>query len=143
VSRFFGLTKESAGSRDLGVWRVLGPLNGTIFVVVGTWITIAQIQCGFHLPDLRPLIGPVEVTYWAPSVPFIAFAMAIAVSRSYRSGIGWCIADTTLVAAFAFAAAEAAAYHIGIQANRWFALAIVPLVATGLLYWLRTRLHKA
>lgn len=142
VSRFFGLTRERAGPWNLAGWRILGPLNGTIFVVVGIWITVAQILCGFHLPDLRPLIGPVEVTYWAPSIPFIGFAMAIAVWRSYRSGIGWCIADTILVAAFAFAASEAAAYHVGIQANRWFTLAIVPLVATALLYWLRTRLRK-
>jgi hypothetical protein len=142
ISRFFGWTQETSGPANMMVWRLLGPLNGSIFVLVGFWVTLSGILCRAPLPDLRPLLGPLEWRPWAPGWFFIAFCIFIGVQRAYS--MRPVLRELTVLTALLIgvAAAEAAAFHTGIQAVRWFVLAIIPTVFLGALSLLSSRIKS-
>jgi hypothetical protein len=50
ISVYLGFTAEHMGFRNLRLVRLMGPLGGGTFLVVGIWMTIDQIRCslGFH-----------------------------------------------------------------------------------------------
>jgi len=143
LSRFFGFTRERAGSVNLNVFRFLGPLNGGVFFVVGVWVTVHQILCGFHFPNVGGLVGSVEFKPWAPSIFFVLVATAIGFWNSFRMGPVWCTIFVLLASAFGFAGSQSAAFHTGVQGERWFAIAILIAVSNTLLFVIHGRLSRA
>ncbi len=133
ISRLMGWTREKAGPTNLNVWRILGPLNGTIFLIVGCHMTASWLRCrSIQLPDYRPLLGPLEFRFWPPTILFMAFAGVIGFMNSWKKGI--LIASVSILGAvlLAFAGGEAAGFHVGIQADRWGALAGI----FAIVFWL-------
>ena len=107
-------------------------IAGALGAVIGLWMTIVQIRCGFPLPKVTSLVGPLVFTYWAPQIPFVVFAAFAAWQQSKTLKSGRRIAEIALWGLFAFAGSEAAAYHTGAQGTRWFVLAMVTLVGGSL-----------
>jgi len=143
LTRFFGWTRERAGPVNLNVFRFLGPLNGSVFFVVGAWVTVHQIQCGFQFPNAGGLVGGVEFKPWAPSILFILFAAAIGFWNSYRMGLVRCSMFVLLAAAFGFAGSQSAAFHTGIQGKRWFAITMLIAVSNALLFFVHGKISNA
>lgn len=132
-----GFTREGLGSANMLVFRLIGPLIGTVFAVVGLWVTISQFHCGEHFPDLRSLWGPLE---WRRiSFLFVVFAGLIGLwnGRQMRPILRELCVFLALL--FGVAASEAAAYHVGIQANRWFVIAMIAAVSSGVLWFVNSK----
>jgi len=140
VSRFFGFTREMAGPANLLVWRLLGPLIGSVFTFVGLWITVSQIRCGFQLPEVRSILG--TLSWRDPSWIFVLFAGAIGVWNGYRMQPILRELYIVLTVAFGLAASEAAAFHTGIQADRWFAMGMLALAFSGIVWYSNNRFAR-
>ena len=139
VSRFLGLTRERSGPAALWVTRFLGPFNGTVFVIVGIYLTSYELQCGLRSVPIPPLIGPLAFRFWPPMIPFIAFAAVIGVLNSWRASLPQRVHAVLTTVLTAFCWAEAAAFHIGIEAQRWFAASVGVLVLSGIVAHLMRR----
>jgi hypothetical protein len=111
ISRLLGWTRERARPGNTWAWRFIGPINGTVFLVVGVWVTISQIHCGTPLPSLsicRPLFGPLQ---WRtldgfPSI-FILFAGVIGFMQGYRMHPAFRVLAILLALAFGISGSEA------------------------------------
>ena len=139
ISRFFGWTREKAGPANVGVFRILGPVNGSIFFIVGLWLTIANLACVSKLPALRLPLGPLHFTFWAPMVPFVAVAAMIGFMNAWRMKPVYRELEVLLTVAFGIAGTEAAAYHVGVQAQRWGLAAAVFAVLAAAIRWFGRR----
>ena len=143
ILRDLGFTREGLGPINMLMFRLLVPPIGTLFALVGLWVTISQFHCREHFPNLRPLWGPLEWQHI--SFFFVIFAGLIGVwnGRQMRP----VLRETYVLLALLFgvAGSEAAAYHVGVQADRWFAVAMVAVGLSGVLWFvsskLRTRLE--
>jgi uncharacterized membrane protein YoaK (UPF0700 family) len=74
-----------------------------------------------------------ELTFWWPIVPFVAFAFAWAWVQSRRFTLAWRVALSLSFASIAFAIGEAAAFHVGAPAYDWFIAAIFVGMLAGVL----------
>lgn len=137
-----GFTREFLGPVNMFMWKLLGPLIGAVFASVGVWVSISQIHCGEHFPDLRPLWGPLT---WQRipfgSIVFIIFAGLIGAwnARAMRPVLRTLCILLSLF--FGVAAIEAAAFHVGTQANRWGASAFLALALVGVLSFVNSKLR--
>jgi len=137
ISRFLGWTREKAGPTNINVFRILGPLNGSIFLGVGLWMIVANIGCFPRIPYLP--LGVLRFTFWPPMIPFAAFAAVIGVMNSWRIKPVYREIEVLLSIVFGIAASEAAYYHVGAQSQRWFAVALVAAGLAALIRWLGSR----
>ncbi len=130
VSRFFGLTREQAGPMNLWTTRIVGPFAGVGFFMFGVALTSSAVRCAADYHQIPSLVGPVEFRYWPPMIAFMAVAVLIGAFRAWRRSPSELALTVLGMACWSFAAAEAAAFHTGIQAERWGAVAVV-LFALG------------
>ncbi len=119
------LDQASAGH---WVWKVLGPINGTVFVLVGVYMIWRTLHCqhiNLGIPDVH---GPLAFTWWPGIYPAIAIATFIGFSnaRSVKSRPAQVI-GVLGTALFGLASGEAAGFHVGIHAAQWGVIAIVSL----------------
>jgi hypothetical protein len=143
-SLFMGFTREHAGLNNLALGRFLGPLIGTIFTLAGLWMTVSWIHCGSHLPYVRALFGPLawhalDGTY----VVLVIFGVGIGVWNGHRMPPVLREVYVSLLLFSSVAAAQAAAFHVGPQAPRWFALAALSGALSAGVFSLNGRLAKA
>ena len=91
ISRFLGLTRERAGPRNVTVARFLGPFNGSIFVLVGCWMTYTGLTCGPTYPSLvsaiRPLIGPLAFRFHPAMLVWVGLAVLISSMSAWRQNV--------------------------------------------------------
>ena len=121
VLRRYDATDE-AGRRNLQVWRLIGPLAGGAICIAGSWVTVTQLGCGLQLPVVpRNPVYDTCCSDWNPE--FVCM------------GLRWCVPVALLSAGFGFAASQAAAFHTGTQAIRWFVAALVCGAASSLMQW--------
>lgn len=139
VAQFFGYTRESMGPTALWSTRLIGSIGGLLFFSIGVIVLIGEFtQCAHpnfavHFPNF--LTG-IRFRYWPPMLPFIGVAIAIAIinSLSIRT-VGFRLLSIVLFAAWAVAAAEAAAFHIGADANKWGVVCIVLFAGAAFVSW--------
>jgi hypothetical protein len=132
-----GFTREQLGPINLFMFKLLGPPIGALFAIVGLWVTVSQIHCGAHFPDLRPLWGPLA---WRPVwFFFVVFVGLIGVwnGRQMQPILRELYVLLTLL--FGVAASEAAEFHVGIQANRWGVVGIMAVASAGFIWFLNIR----
>lgn len=117
-----GAAPDSRGQR---VWKILGPINGTVFIVVGAYTVWGTLLCrhvNLGIPDVH---GPFAFTWWSGIYPAIAISTAIGIynARTYHS---WATRGILILAAFGFglAGGEAAGFHVGIHAAQWGVIAV-------------------
>lgn len=118
-------------------------LGGALSTIFGIWTTVAQIRCGFPLPNLLSLVGPLEFMYWPPQIVFVIFAAFVGYQNTKSLQIKERNAVIAVYALCAFAASEAAAFHTGIQAIRWGLLTLLMVSAAALGQSIYMRLRKA
>jgi hypothetical protein len=133
-----GFTRELLGPVNMFMFKILGPVVGATFVTVGLWVVISQVHCGEYLPDLKVLWGPLswhrlDVLSWffVIGAGLIGAWNARLMRPSFRA---LCILLSLL---FGVAASEAAAIHVGMQANRWGAVAFLAIALVGVLNLVR------
>ena len=133
-----GFTREFFGPINMFMFRLLGPLIGAVFLVVGLWVTISQIYCGGRFPDPRPLWGPLKWQHI--SFIFVIFAGLLGAwnARRIQQPVlrALCV---LLIVLFGVAASEAAAFHAGIQADRWGAAAFLAAGSAGVVWFVSAR----
>lgn len=149
ISRFLGLTRERAGPRNVTVARFLGPFNGSIFVLVGCWMTYTGLTCGPTYPSLvsaiRPLIGPLALRFHPTMLVWVGLAVLISSMSAWRKSVTARIVWLILGTIWAVAAYEAAWFHVGTMANRWGVIAFgLPIVvsAVAAVWWLIRKAQK-
>ena len=138
VSRFFGWTREHAGPRNLWTERLIGPFFGAAFFMVGVALISSGVRCAIDYRQFPPLIGPLEFRFWPPMFAFMALAMVFSVLRAWQRPSLEFAFTLLAVAGWSFAAGEAAAFHTGIQAERWFTLSLMVFAVGGLAAWFTT-----
>ncbi len=134
LSRFLGFTREQAGPVNLRVFKLLGPLNGGVFFLVGVWLTITNVGCGVHLPNLFLLFGTLSYSLSLGDLASMGISGGIGFWNSYRFGARWCVPIVLCALVFGFAGSQAAAFHTGIESSRWFAISMVALFLAGVLF---------
>jgi hypothetical protein len=133
-----GLTRESAGLANLRIMRLIGGPIGILFTVLGLWMSVSAIRCGARLPSARPLLGPLD---WHPiGIIFGVFAGAIGLWNARRMRPILRELSILLSILFGVAASEAAAFHVGVQAGRWFAIGVIALLAAAGLQFLNEKI---
>lgn len=138
ISRFLGLTREQAGPMNLWSTRLIGPFFGAAFFMVGVALTSSEVRCAIDYHQFPPLIGPLEFRFWPPMTAFMAVAVVIGASRAWRRSPLELTLTLLWSACWSFAAGEAAAFHTGVQAERWGAIAVVVFVFGALAAWFAT-----
>lgn len=134
ISRFFGWTREKAGPTNLTVSRILGPLSGSIFIIVGCYLTFTWFGCRHIVPlDFGPLVGPLELRFWFPMIPFTAFACVIAWMNTWKKPLVTRVTTIFLTIIWGLAVGELVAFQKGIQADRWGAMVALVTVLTVLI----------
>ena len=134
-----GFTREFLGPANMLVFRLLGPLIGTLFALIGLWVTISQFHCGEHFPDLRSLWGPLKWQHISFFFVIIAGLIGVWNGRQMRPVLRETYMLLTVL--FGVAGSEAAAYHVGIQANRWSAVAMIAVGLSGILWFVSSKLR--
>jgi uncharacterized membrane protein YfcA len=142
-SLFMGFTREHAGRNNLALGRFFGPLVGTIFTLAGLWMTVSAIRCWAQLPYFRAIFGPlawhsVDATY----ITMVILTGAAGVWTGYKVRAVLRELYVLLVLCFAVAAAQAAAFHVGPQAPRWFNVAVLSGVLSAGVLSLNRRLSR-
>lgn len=112
--------------------KIVGIAGATLFIVMGIWQIASNVLCISHLMDLVSL----KFTFWPPQVIFALFAVGIAVANARQMRPIFRELYVALVLGFAIAAGEAAAFHTGPQAERWFGVAVVFIALSGGAWWL-------
>jgi hypothetical protein len=137
ILRDLGFTREGLGPINMLVLRLIWPPVGTLFALVGLWVTISQIHCREPFPDLRALWGP--LTWQHVSFFFVVFVGLIGLwnARQMRPIFREGYLFFTLL--FGVAASEAAAFHVGVQANRWGAIAVICFLFSGVCWFVSTK----
>jgi hypothetical protein len=132
-----GFTRELLAPAHLLMFRLLGPLIGIVFAAVGLWVTISQIHCREHFPDPRMLWGP--IAWQSTHFFFVVFTGLIGVwnARQMRPILRELYVLCALL--FGVAASEAAAFHVGVQANRWGAITVIAVALSGVLWLVNSK----
>ena len=129
-----GFTREFLGPINMFMFKILGPVIGAVFVTVGVWVAISQVHCGEHLPDLKVLWGPLswhrlDVLSWF-------FVIGVGLIGAWNARLmrpGFRTLCILLLLLFGVAASQAAAIHVGMQANRWGAVAFLAVALVSVL----------
>lgn len=138
ILRDLGFTREQLGPLNMLMLRLLGPLIGAVFAIVGLWVTISQIHCGERVPDPRPLFGPLAWRHVA--LLFVLFVGLIGVWNARRMRPILRELYVLFLLLFGVAASEAAAFHVGVQAARWGAIAVIAIALSGVVWFANVRL---
>lgn len=146
ITRFLGFTRERSGNRNLYGFRIFGLLFGPVFFIVGCYMTIDAVACGLFIPHfgaiVRPLFGPLGFRFNPIMFPFIAIAVLITISNTWRSSRWVRILVPIGAALWATSGFEAAWFHTGVMAERWSVIAFaMPIVwVISVYFW--TRFHR-
>lgn len=133
----FGYTREEMGPLSLWSTRIIASLGAISFGTLGaSLIASAFRDCGkLHLPIPQSLQISFELRYWPPMLLFIAGALGFAAYYLPKIRPQRQIAFVVFVAAWSFAASEAAAFHVGPTAKTWFALSLAIWLACAISTW--------
>lgn len=118
-------------------------IGGVLASIFGIWTTVRQFRCAFPLPNLARLIGPLELRFLAPQIVFVIFVAFVGYQNTKSLRVNERIAAIAVYALCAFAASEVAAFHTGIQAERWFVVFMAMVSAGALGQSIYTRMRKA
>lgn len=121
-----GIVRRFAGEIDstLSVLRIMGPILGVFFLSVGAYGIATHIECLSRAANWLPYFD-LQFTLWWPMLVFVGFAAYIAFKNSGNIRPVFREVYFLLFIAFAVAGGEAAAWHVGLQAERWFGAAMV------------------
>ncbi len=114
-------------------------VGGALAAALGIWVTVAQIRCGFPLPNLPSLIGPLKFTYWPPQIVFVIFAAFVGFQNSKALRRSERFVVIAFYALCGFVISQGAAFHTGIEAKRWFVVFVLIIGAGALAQFLYTR----
>src|SRR5579885_3002885 len=139
LERALGLTRQTMGPVALWHTRIVATLGGLLFAGVGVAILVADAaQCGhlnlaLHLPRLT---SGIRIKFFWPMVPFavIAFVLGLYQATKLRS-LKYQLAFLALITAWALASGEAAAFHVGSDANKWAIIAFASFFVAALVAW--------
>lgn len=120
------VVRRFAGEIDstLSVLRIMGPVLGAFFLFVGAYGIATHFKCLSSVANWLPYFD-LKVTLWWPILPFVCFAAYIAFKNSGNIRPFFREIYFVLVIAFAVSGGEAAGWHMGLQAERWFGAAMV------------------
>lgn len=121
-----GIVRRFTGEIDstLSVLRIMGPILGAFFLSVGAYGIATHFKCLSSVANWVPYFD-LKVTLWWPILPFTGFAAYIAFKNSGNIRPFFREVYFLLFLAFAVSAGEAAGWHVGLQAERWFGAAMV------------------
>jgi hypothetical protein len=127
IERFIGNTREQKEASGMLFGRFLMPLGGVLLFVSGAFSAAGAFRCS---------ITGVFAALWGPPL-LVASAVGLVVGLfSFRLSTVRLLTNAVGTACFMFAGYEAAAFHEGVQAERWsvstmvlfFLLAVVTTV---------------
>lgn len=143
MQSIFGYTREEMGPVNLWSARIIATFGALLCCGVCTvFIASAFTNCGgLNLPLPHNVEIAIGLRYWPPMLLFIAGALAFAVYYLPKIEVSRQVLFVVLVAAWAFAGSEAAAFHTGPIANTWgvLAFAIWITLAIGTWRWRASR----
>jgi len=134
ISRFFGWTQEK-NTPNITILRFLAPLIGSAFFVGGIFSLISQKACAARMPDWRSIFE-LQFTFWPPIIIFAAIAGLIGLMNVWRAGPIYRTLSVFCAVATGIAGGEAAAYHVGLQSQRWFTVAMLMVIILNFIFWL-------
>ncbi len=134
--RVFGWTRERRERNVLFQARFLAPVIGPTFIAVSLWMLTSAVHCPSetwtpqHIVSLfLPLMfRPFSDGYAAFAYIWIAFGTAFAIAIARRLRLPYNVLSVLLLAATMIAWSEGAEYHVGVQANRWGSISVVPFL---------------
>lgn len=117
------LVKRWVGSSQLNRTKFLGPLIGVVFILTGAFFMTAQVECRsyFQIPGLMDL----RWTWWPGVWPAIGVATLIGILNARKRALIVGVPQALLTVCFGVASGEAAGFHVGVYAGRWFAISMV------------------
>ena len=137
-------TPALPGAPRRWAWRIHGPLNGTVFVLVGAYTAWGTAQCRPLNLGIPALNGPLAWTPWIGQYPFMLFALGIAIYNARQMGVlATRIMYVLCTLGFSFAAGQAAGFHVGVHASQWGAISFAMLLLSGVAWFLDTRIRSA
>lgn len=137
LQSFFGYTREEMGPVNLWSTRVIATLGALLFggLGIGRIVSAFTVCGGLHLPFPHSIQIGIGFRYWPPMLLFIAAALGFAVYYIPKIKLNRQVLFVVLVAAWAFAGSEAAAFHVGPIANTWGLLAFAIWIAFAIGTW--------
>lgn len=140
IALFFGYTREFMGPTALWGTRFIALFGGLLFAGVGITALMGEFaQCAHpnfavHFPNFATGL---HFRYWPPMLPFVAAACTFAIFMTLKVRSATLrIATVALVVAWAVAATEAAAFHVGSEAKKWGIIAFICFASGAVVTWL-------
>lgn len=140
VALFFGYTRESMGPGALWSTRFIALFGGLLLAVFGVAVAVSEFsQCAhsnfaIHFPNFATGLN---FKYWPPMLPFIGLACIFAIVMAMQvRPIKFKVAIAALIVLWSVAGTEAAAYHVGADANKWGIIAFMCIGAAAVVSWL-------
>ena len=136
IERFIGNTREQKEASGMLFGRFLMPLGGVLLFVSGAFSAAGAFRCSITGVFAALWGPPLEVRALVPAL-LVASAVGLVVGLfSFRLSTVRLLTNAVGTACFMFAGYEAAAFHEGVQAERWsvstmvlfFLLAVVTTV---------------
>lgn len=125
------------------VWKLLGPLNGSVFAFVGFYMIWGTLHCrhiSLGVPDVH---GPLAFTWWGGIYLAVAIAVGIGIynARAYQNSFARAL---LVLGSFGFglAGGEAAGFHVGVHAAQWEVIAFACWALIGISYWIEVLTQK-
>jgi len=131
-SSIVDISPAALGSPHRWLWRLLGPLNGTLFVLAGLYMLWGALHC-YGIPDLS---GPLALSDWPGITPWVLLVGAIGIYNA-RLLRGWPMRAFYVAGTFAFgfAGGQATGFHTRAHSTQWFVIATGALPFSGIAWF--------
>ena len=139
---FLHTETAAPGARRRWTWRLLGPLNGSVFVIVGLYIIWGTLNCHPLNLGIPNISGAMAVTAWPGVTPATLFAGGLGIYNARQMNANATrVLYVLLVVAFGFAGGQAAGFHTGPHATQWGVVAFASLLLSCAVWFVDSRLR--
>ena len=139
---FLDTESMSPGARHRWVWRLLGPVNGSVFVVAGLYIIWGTLSCRPLNLGIPNISGTIALSTWPGVVPAALVALGFGIYNARgMSAPALRVLYVLLTAFFGFACGQTAGFHTGLHATQWFVISLPALALSGFVWFLDRRLR--